>query len=114
MDQTPLKLSVEFTVAQELLFLIAGFVFRDSNFKQLLVNSGLAEMRGIGGIQLIDEMSTTFIKNFQNIVKSALEIVRNQTRLGIVLLETESVLQDKDIEWLRSQGVDVEVFTAEN
>lgn len=113
MDQAPLKLSVEFTVAQELVVLIAGFVIADSKFKQLLIDNGIAEQQGDTEIRLIPPIATTFLENFQRIVDSALEIVRTQVRLGIVLLETESALQFQGIDWLRSKGIEIEIFSAE-
>jgi len=113
MDQTSLKLSIEFTVAEELVVLIAGFVVGDSKFKQLLVDNGVAEIRDTGEFQLIEPSNKSFLGNFYDILEAALEIVRTQVRLGIVLLETESVLQNKGIVWLQSQGVEVEIFSSE-
>lgn len=50
--------------------------------------------------------------NFYNLLEFALEIVRTRVRLGVLLLGKESVFQEKSIEQLQSQSVEVEVFSS--
>ena len=52
MNQYPVRPSVEFTVAQELVVLIAGFAIQDPIFKRLLVENGIAQLEENGETRL--------------------------------------------------------------
>jgi len=57
-------------------------------------------------------ITKSFLGNFYDLFESALEIVRARVRLGVLLLGKESVLQEKSIEQLQSQSLEIEGFAA--
>lgn len=103
----------------ELAFVVAATVVRDEKFLSLLESHGLvAHVEGDTPhlqrrLEISHESLATEVVIPPSVMDAAVSSIGSRVRLGITQLESWSALGHDEVLWLRTQGLDVDVFTLE-